>query len=141
MQINALTPEYAVAGQIRPEDAEAIVAAGFHTVVCNRPDGEVTGDEQSAPIRAAVEAAGLVFHYNPVVNGAMNEENVRLQGAALAESDGPVFAYCRSGMRCSVVWALARAPEVPADDLIEAAARAGYDLSGLRPQIAARQGT
>ena len=34
------------------------------------------------------------------------------------QADGPVFAYCASGNRSSVVWALTQAGKVPADDLI-----------------------
>jgi len=137
MQLNNLTPDYAVAGQILPEDATALKAAGFAAVICNRPDGEVYGDEASAAIRAAVEAAGLSFTYNPVVNGAMTADNVAAQGSAIAQSPGPVFAYCRSGMRSAFVWALSQSGTLPTDDLITAAARGGYDLSGLRPQIEA----
>jgi len=135
MQINTLTPDYAVAGQIMPEDMAALKQAGFTAVICNRPDDEVFGDESSASIKAAAEAAGLTFAYNPVVNGAMTAENVASQGAIVADRAGPVFAYCRSGMRSSVVWALSQAGHVPTDDLIAAAARGGYDLSGMRTQI------
>ena len=137
MHINSLIESYAVSGQIQPSDIAALKDAGFVSIVCNRPDEEVSGDESSAAIKAAAQSAGLAFTFNPVTNGAMTQANVETQGAALAAADGPVFAYCRSGMRSSVVWALSQAGTTPVDDLIAAAARGGYDLSGLRPMIEA----
>lgn len=135
MQINTLTEDYAVAGQIVPDDMPALKAAGFVSVICNRPDGEVGDGEGSAVMEQAARAAGLDFTYNPVVNGALTEENVAVQGRVVDDTAGPVFAYCRSGMRSSVVWALSQAGRVATDDLIAAAGRGGYDLSPLRGQI------
>lgn len=138
MQINALTEDYGVAGQIVPEDVAALAAAGYRALICNRPDGEVTGEETSDGLRAAAKEAGLSFTYNPVESGAMTPENIALQGKVVAETSGPVFAYCRSGMRSSVVWAFAQAGSVPVDTLIAAAAGAGYALDGLRAQLEAQ---
>ena len=38
----------------------------------------------------------------------ITEENVNEQAAALDDLPGPVFAYCRSGGRCTSLHALAR---------------------------------
>ena len=64
-------------------------------------------------------------------------EQATAQGAAFAASTGPVFAYCASGNRSSIVWALANAGKRPADELIGLPARFGYQLDHLRPQIEA----
>ncbi|MBT8412600.1 MAG: TIGR01244 family phosphatase, partial [Octadecabacter sp.] len=48
---------------------------------------------------------------------------------------GPVLAYCASGTRSSIVWALGQAGTMATDEIITAAAAAGYDLSGLKPQL------
>lgn len=135
MDIRALTPTYAVSPQITPEDLAAIKAAGFVTVIDNRPDAEIPPAVQTAAMRAAVEAAGLAFVANPVIGGAITEQNVAAQRAAIEASSGPVFAYCASGNRSSVVWALAHAGKVPAGDLIATAAQFGYDLEWLRPML------
>lgn len=135
MDIRALTPTYAVSPQITPEDLAAIKAAGFVTVIDNRPDAEIPPAVQTAAMRAAVEAAGLAFVANPVIGGAITEQNVVAQRAAIEASSGPVFAYCASGNRSSVVWALAHAGKVPAGDLIATAAQFGYDLEWLRPML------
>ena len=49
---------------------------------------------------------------------------------------GPVIAYCRSGNRSTVLWALNQAGRMPEDEILSTADAAGYDLSGVRPLIA-----
>ena len=137
MDIRALTPAYAVSPQIEIADLAAIKAAGFAMVIDNRPDGEIPGDLHTAAMRAAAEALGLTFVANPVIGGALTMDNVDAQRTAIAATTGPVLAYCASGNRSSVVWALANAGTMPADDLIGIPARYGYQLEHLRPQIAA----
>ena len=108
MDFRQVTPNYSVSGQINPEDVEAIKAAGFRSVICNRPDGEQPGQPSAETIRAAVEAAGLAFRHVPVVSGQITEANVADHAAALEELPGPVFAYCRSGARSTNLLGLAQ---------------------------------
>jgi uncharacterized protein (TIGR01244 family) len=135
MDIRHLTETFAVSPQIAPEDLADIKAAGFSTILCNRPDGEVPPELQADAIRRAAEALGLRFVLNPLSHGSLTMDHIETQGQTLAESDGPVFAYCASGNRSSILWALSQAGRVPTDDLIAAGARAGYNLEGMRPQI------
>lgn len=137
MDHRPLTPDYAVSPQIESADIAAIKAAGYTTIINNRPDAEIPPHLQGRTMRAAVEAAGLTYVANPVIGGAMTMQNVQAQAAAIAQSSGPVFAYCASGNRSSVVWALANAGQMPVDDLIALPARHGYALEGLRPQLEA----
>lgn len=137
MDIRALTPTYAVSPQIDLSDLPAIKAAGFTTVIDNRPDAEIPPHLHTAPMRAAAEALGLRFVANPVIGGALTMENVTTQAQAVADAGGPVFAYCASGNRCSVVWALMNAKDRPADELIGIPAQYGYNLGHLRDQIEA----
>jgi len=142
MDIRALTPDYAVSPQIEPSDLPAIKAAGYVTVIDNRPDGEIPPHLHTPVMKAAAEALGLIFVVNPVIGGQLTMDNVNAQGAAIAASPGPVFAYCASGNRCSIVWALANAGKRPVEELVGLPARFGYQLDHLRPQIEAlaRQG-
>lgn len=135
MDIRALTPDYAVSPQIAPEDIAAIKAAGYATLICNRPDGENPPHLHSAALRAAAEAAGLAFIDNPVIGGALSMDNVTAQGAAIAGARGPVLAYCASGNRSSVVWALSQAGQRPTDELVAIPARFGYQMEMWRAQI------
>ncbi|WP_189411870.1 TIGR01244 family sulfur transferase [Neogemmobacter tilapiae] len=140
MDIRRLTDSYAVSPQIAVEDLQAIKAAGFTTVIDNRPDGEIPPDLHTPVMKAAAEALGLTFVVNPVIGGALTMENVSLQRQAMESATGPVFAYCASGNRCSVVWALAQAGTMPVDDLVRIPARYGYQLDHLRPQLHALAG-
>lgn len=135
MEIRSLTPGYAVSAQIEPADVPGLKAAGFTTVICNRPDAEVPAELAAAALKIAVEAAGMRFVDNPVATTGASEVNIAAQAAALAGATGPVFAYCRSGHRSAVTWVLSQAGRTPAQTLITAAARGGYDLGSLRERI------
>jgi uncharacterized protein (TIGR01244 family) len=135
MDIRPLTETYAVSPQIMPEELAMIAQAGFATVICNRPDGEIPPEVQADAIRAAAEAAGLRFVLNPVIGGAITYDNVTAQAEAIAQSTGPVLAYCASGNRSSIVWALSQAGKQPTDTLIAIPARYGYALEPFRATI------
>jgi len=139
MDIRQITLDYSVAPQIEAEDFPALREAGFTDVICNRPDDEIGPDQQSERMRVAATEAGLSFHFNPVTNGGLTRGNLTDQAGVLADATGPVLAYCRSGTRSTIVWALSQAGNLAADDMIGAAFRAGYDISGLRPQLESPQ--
>lgn len=101
MEYRQITDDYCVSAQITPEEVAAIKAAGFKSVICNRPDNEQPGQPSADSVKAAVEAAGLAFRYIPVISGQMTGDNVVEMGEALDEMEGPVLAYCRSGTRCT----------------------------------------
>ena len=135
MDIRALTPDYAVSPQIDLADLAAIKAAGFTTVIDNRPDSEIAAPLHAAQMKATAEALGLTFVINPVLPGDFSDTVLSIQRAAVKAANGPVFAYCASGNRCSCVWALMQAGEKPTDDLIAVPAKFGYNLEALRPRI------
>lgn len=127
-----------VTAQVDPATLPAIAAAGFRSLLCNRPDGEEPGQPSMAAMEAAAQAQGLTLRCVPVVGSAIGEADIAAQRAALEALPRPILAYCRSGNRCSVLWALARAADLPADQLIATGRDAGYDLSALRPWLQAR---
>lgn len=49
----------------------------------------------------------------------------------MAAMPGPVLAYCRSGTRSATIWALSQSGLQTRDEILTAAARAGYDLRGI----------
>lgn len=138
MDIRKLTDDYAVAPQIDPADATSIAEAGYAMVICNRPDAENPPELAMAQLRAAVERAGMTFVDNAFSGPTFGPEHVEAQASALQAATGPVLAYCASGNRSAIVWALAEAGRLSADEMIANAARHGYQLEGLRPQIEAR---
>lgn len=107
MEYRQVTEDFAVTGQITADDVPAVKAAGFRTMICNRPDTE-DGAMPHEAIEAAAKAAGLEFCYIPVVSGAITPEDVEKMADALDEVDGPVFAYCRSGARSTNLYMMAK---------------------------------
>ncbi|MEQ5872615.1 TIGR01244 family phosphatase [Sagittula sp. NFXS13] len=132
-----LTDTYSVSPQISPEDAAAIREAGFVMVLCNRPDEENPAPLQAEAMRQAIEAEGLRFDVLPLTHQTMNAENILRQQEIVASAGGPVLAYCASGTRCTVIWALGNAKSQGPDQVIETAREAGYDIAGLRPTLEA----
>ncbi|MES0860740.1 TIGR01244 family sulfur transferase [Ruegeria sp. SCPT10] len=135
MEIRPITPRYAVSPQITVEDVPAIAQAGFVKVICNRPNAEVPSDMQSDAIGKAVRAAGLEYEVLELTHQTMTPENVARQRDMAEACGGPVLAYCASGTRCSVVWALGQCDRMSTDDILNATTRAGYQLENLRPAL------
>ena len=135
MDIRKINDGISVAPQIAPEDLAEVAAMGFRTVINNRPDGEAADQAASSEIEAAAKAAGLDYHFVPVISGQMTRENVDDFRKTLAASDAPALAFCRSGTRSTHLWARSQAGTLSADDIVGQAARAGYDLAPLRPAL------
>ncbi|WGW03785.1 TIGR01244 family sulfur transferase [Tropicibacter oceani] len=130
-----ITPRYHVTPQITPEDMPAVKAAGFVRVICNRPDAENPPALQAEAMAEAAKAAGLEFEVLPLTHQTMTPENVARQKALIDDAAGPVLAYCASGTRCTVIWALGQVGAQGVDEILTQAAQAGYDLAGLRPTL------
>jgi uncharacterized protein (TIGR01244 family) len=137
MQINQITPHYSVAAQITAADIAEIARAGFKALVCNRPDNEIEPDLHAETMRAAAARHGISFIYNPISNKGMTMENLKAQAGVIAETDGPVFAYCRTGTRSTICWAFLMAGSMPVRDIVSLAMAAGYNLEKQQPQLEA----
>lgn len=131
MDVRQITSELSVTPQITPEDVALAAKMGFRTLIDNRPDGEADPGFDSAAMARAAEESGLAFHYLPYNPGELTPELSEAFNAAYAEAEKPVLAYCRSGTRSSHLWALSQAGTRPIPEIVELAARAGYDHSGL----------
>lgn len=127
---NKVTDGLSVSRQIQVDDIEAIKASGFRSILCNRPDDEEPGQPPYAVIEAGAQAAGIEIRHQPVISGRLTEADVAGFKEALQEMPAPVFAYCRSGTRCIMLWALAASAEQPMAEVLEIAKKAGYDLGG-----------
>lgn len=138
MDIRQVTPRYHVSPQISAEEVADLKAAGITRIICNRPDAEVPPTHRAEAIGAAAEAAGLEFEVLPLTHQTMTPENIARQIEMVDGAPGPVLAYCASGTRCTVIWALGMAGEMPVDEILATAAKAGYDLSGLRATLEAK---
>lgn len=133
-----LSDELTVSPQLPIDAIDEIANEGFKTIICNRPDNEDPGQPSFAEIAAKAESAGLKAIFQPVASGNVSDADVDAFAANLNGAQKPVFAYCRSGTRCTILWSLANAGRLPVQDILKAAADAGYDMSPLLPRIAAR---
>ena len=124
-----LDDQVLVSGQIAPEDVARLQQQGVTMIVNNRPDGEDEGQPLSADIEAAANAAGIEYRHVPIRRG-MGPSDVEAMQEAMREcGDGKLLAFCRSGNRSALAWAVARAEEgVPREELERRAAAAGVDL-------------
>ena len=130
-----LTDDVAVSPQISPAQVAEAASLGYTTIVCNRPDGESPDQPPAAEIEAAAQDAGVSFLHVPFSGANMTDADVDKMAAAMA-APGKLLAYCRSGTRSAGLWAMAATRDgMSADDALEAARAAGYDLSGLRPRL------
>ncbi|MGZ2257426.1 TIGR01244 family sulfur transferase [Roseobacter sp. A03A-229] len=137
MDMRQITPDFFAAPQINPDDMQAIAEAGIRRIVCNRPDVEVPPSHQCAVMQEAALAAGLEFAIQPLTHQTMTPEVIAANHALIGGCDGPVLAYCASGTRSTIAWALAAAREMPVDEVIAAAGAGGYDLRNLQPTLSA----
>lgn len=137
--IKKLDEKLSVAPQIAEEDFAALAKEGFRTVINNRPENEGPDQIPDPQARQLADAAGLAYLQIPVTSQSLGPEAIARFGQALNEEQGPILAHCRSGTRSTLLWALsqAEAGTFSVEEIMERAAKAGYDLSAMRPMIEA----
>ncbi|PWR19642.1 TIGR01244 family sulfur transferase [Zavarzinia compransoris] len=135
--LKALAPDLAVTGQIGPGDLPALAAAGYRMMIVNRPDGEDPGQPSFADMAAAAEAVGIAARHIPIASAAAATDGdaAAFEAARAAAGGGRVLAYCRTGNRSAVLWALGQRGRRAADTVIAEAAAAGCDLTALKPRL------
>ncbi len=109
MEFTILSDKLAVAPQIKPEDLRKLAESGFVGIINNRPDAEAPDQPSSLELEAEAKRAGLAYWHVPVVPGSMTDRDVREFAAALAEAEGPVLAFCRTGNRSTALWKASQA--------------------------------
>lgn len=122
--------------QISIEDVANAKNAGVVLIINNRPDGEDPSAPQSTDIEAAATAAGLDYTAIPIGHSGFSEVQVDQMIAALNSAQGKTLAYCRSGTRSTLLWALAQAKTgTSPEEIALTAMKAGYDVSPIRPML------
>lgn len=110
-KITSLATDFSTSGQVQPEDMAAIQAAGFRSIICNRPDGEESGQPAAQTICEAAVGAGLAFAHLPVATRTIPPADARAMRAAIDRLPKPILAYCRSGARSAAMYEAARTTE------------------------------
>ena len=131
-----LTNQVFAAPQIGLGEVAEAGRAGFGLIINNRPEGESDDQVPGEAIKAAAEAAGLAYVAIPVTHAGFSQPQITAMAQALGSTDKPVLAYCRSGTRSTLLWALAEASRgTSPHSLAAAAAQAGYDLGPVRAML------
>ncbi|OBX19853.1 TIGR01244 family protein [Erythrobacter sp. QSSC1-22B] len=135
-EFRTLSDTVFAAGQIAPEDIARAETQGVTLIVNNRPDGEAPGQPDGESIEAAARAAGIDYVAIPVDSSGFDQGRIAAMQAALDNAEGKVLAYCRTGTRSTLLWALAEARGGRDPASIErAAAGAGYDLAPIHTAL------
>ncbi|MBV1917689.1 MAG: TIGR01244 family phosphatase [Sphingomonadaceae bacterium] len=138
MDARKIDKNLTVSSQISALEVAGLATAGFKAIVCNRPDDEENGQPGVAQISAACAASDIPFHHLPTSSGQFPPDILAAFRKVRQEAGGPVFAYCRTGTRCVTIDALANPEGKSAEDIIQAARQAGYDLAPIKDLIPER---
>lgn len=128
--IRQLDDKTLVASQLAPEDVPSLKDQGVTILVNNRPDNEDPGQPLSTDMEAAARAAGLEYRHIPIRYGIGPSDVESMRDAMAATGEGKLLAFCRSGNRSTLAWAVARAEDgVKPEELHRLAAEAGFNLA------------
>lgn len=105
LQVQTVNADFAVAAQLTPAQMGEVAAAGFRSVINNRPDLE-GGPEQPDSVAIAEAARGVGLHYAhlPVIPNQFTAEQIADMAALIARMPKPVLAFCRSGGRAAALY-------------------------------------
>jgi len=136
MKMKKLTAHFYVAEQFTTIDIEAASAHGIKTVINNRPDGEGQGQPKSAELEKAAKDLGLHYVHVPVSAKSITDQNIGDFHSTCDDVQGPILAFCRTGKRSAILWALREVQFSPVDAVLAVAREAGYDLAPMRERLA-----
>jgi len=129
-----LTDTIYVSPQIGLDEVAEAARIGIKLIINNRPEGESDDQLPGPEVEAAARTVGVDYVAIPVTHSGFSEPQVAAMAKALNEAEGPVLAYCRSGTRSTLLWALSEASQGgDPDALTNMAAKAGYDANPVRP--------
>lgn len=143
MNIRKLAEGLYVSPQLNRADVQAAASLGIGSVVCNRPDGEEEGQPAFGQVAQWLSEAGIAAEHQPVQAAAIGVQDAAQFRALLQKAQKPVLAYCRTGTRSALLWALYQAGNgMGVEQAVAAAAQAGIDLGCFEPRLreAAEQG-
>jgi uncharacterized protein (TIGR01244 family) len=121
-----------VAGQIDPASLPDLAAQGVTMIINNRPDHEDPGQPTSAEMATAAAASGIAYRHVPIARGMGPSDIEAMRDALRDAAGGKTLAYCRSGGRSVLAWAVARSEDgVTRAELERCAEQAGFSLAPI----------
>ncbi|WP_348225651.1 sulfur transferase domain-containing protein [Nitrosomonas sp. Is79A3] len=109
LDITKLDHILSVAGQINIDDIADIAAAGYKSIICNRPDYEGGRSQPgSEELEAMAELLDITFVYLPVRMSAINAERAEAFQKFMVELPKLVLAFCGSGKRATALYEMTK---------------------------------
>lgn len=137
MIINPLTADLSVMPQVSEADITELARRGFKSIIGNRPEGESPDQPRFTDLKAAAMAHGMEAVHIPVVASAIGAEDIKAFCEAVEDLPKPIAAFCRTGTRAALLWALANEAGLTVDERIAVAAKARIDLESFRARLGA----
>jgi uncharacterized protein (TIGR01244 family) len=136
MSFVCIDKNYHVSPQIEPQQIAEIAGNGFVKIICNRPDVEVSPFYSSSVMEDLAKENNIEFHLIELTHEMMTPETAARQRELVLNCKGPVLAYCASGTRCSLLWAIGEANAGNDPNIILAKTlAAGYDFSNFESSL------
>jgi len=136
MSFVCIDKNYHVSSQIEPQQIAEIADNGFVKIICNRPDMEVSPFYSSSVMEDLAKENNIEFHLIELTHQMMTPETAARQRELVLNCKGPVLAYCASGTRCSLLWAIGEANAGNDPNIILAKTlAAGYDFSNFESSL------
>lgn len=139
MSIEKIADYLYVSRQLTERTAKLVAQYDIKTVICNRPDGEEPNQPDFETVKAWLNEAGIEkVVYMPTTMEAINDAQLKEFQDMVAQSPAPILAYCRTGTRSAMLWAMNQSKRgVEVNSLIRAADLAGINLTKERERLEA----
>ncbi|UYN94573.1 MAG: TIGR01244 family phosphatase [Enhydrobacter sp.] len=139
LSLEPLDGRVAASGQLGPDDMKNLAAAGYRTVVNNRPDREAMfGQPRTTALRRAAELAGLTFVDLPFSGTDATPDQVQTLADLMSRGDGTIVVFCKSGMRSAFLWGVAAiASGKTLEEVLNATRGAGHNLASIQQAMLA----
>lgn len=138
MAIKQLDEQLFISAQLSEADIDEVLQKGISAVICNRPDNEEAHQPSMIEIRAIFEQYGIkTFCYQPVIASSLRASDALAFNTLLDQFSGKVLAYCRTGTRCSLLWAIGQVQQGrKADEVImQVKEKTGLDISNFADKL------
>lgn len=133
MKINKIDDNFSATEQVTTDDVSTIKAAGFASIICNRPDNESSEQPNFEEIAATAKAKGIVMVYIPLLMNKTPSTEIQMFADAMESLPRPILGYCRSGLRSVALWSLMQREKdnLSIDKILTKTTTAGYDVSKI----------
>lgn len=129
MNLKRVNDSFAVTAQIDSTDVEALATQGVKSLICNRPNGEDKDQPAYGEIEATARRLGMRVSHIPVISSQITDQDVQAFGNAYNTMPRPLVAYCRTGTRSIILWALDQGNKgMSSQEILSIGSNTGYDL-------------